>query len=75
MQSLLPVTYYEEPAVSMKTSFLLRECAVAESDEVREGVIIDYDESGMACAIEILDASEKVSNPDGIAYEMKAKRT
>jgi uncharacterized protein YuzE len=53
---------------------LLRECAVAESDEVREGIIIDYDESGMACAIEILDASEKVTDPDGIAYEMKAKR-
>jgi hypothetical protein len=37
-------------------------------------VINDYDESGIACAIEILDASEKVSNPDGIVYEMKAKR-
>ncbi len=53
---------------------LLRECEVAESDEVREGVIIDYDAGGLACAIEILDASEKVSSPDGIAYEMKAKR-
>lgn len=52
---------------------LFRECAVAESDEVREGVIIDYDESGLACAIEILDASEKVTHPHGIAYEMKAK--
>jgi uncharacterized protein YuzE len=55
-------------------TLLLRECAVAESDEVREGVIIDYDNSGLTCAIEILDASQKVSNPDGIAYEMKAKR-
>lgn len=55
-------------------TLLFRECAVAESDEVREGVIIDYDDSGLACAIEILDASKKVSHPDGIAYEMKAKR-
>jgi len=37
-------------------------------------VIIDYDENGMAYAIEILDASDKVSNPGGIAYEMKTKR-
>ncbi|NIW45586.1 MAG: DUF2283 domain-containing protein, partial [Gammaproteobacteria bacterium] len=30
-------------------TLLLRECAVTDSDEVREGVIIDYDGNGLAC--------------------------
>ncbi|MBI5189613.1 MAG: DUF2283 domain-containing protein [Nitrospirae bacterium] len=46
---------------------------VAESDEIREGVIVDYDSDGKVVSIEILDASEKVSDPMGIQYEVKAR--
>ena len=33
----------------------------AESDEVEEGVILDYDKKGKIIGIEILDASKKLS--------------
>ena len=35
-----------------------REGKIAESDEIREGVIVDYDAKGMPLAIEILNAKE-----------------
>ena len=56
-------------------TLLLRDCPAAESDEIREGVIIDYDEKGLTCGIEILDALKKVADPREIAYEMKAKES
>ena len=35
-----------------------REGKIAESDEIREGVIVDYDAKGVPLAIEILNAEE-----------------
>jgi len=46
---------------------------IAESDEVREGVIIDYSKDGKIVSIEILDASEQISEPQEILYEVKGK--
>jgi uncharacterized protein YuzE len=43
--------------------------AVAESDEDRLGVILDYDEHGDLLAIEILDASRRVTDGRKIEYE------
>lgn len=37
------------------------ESPCAESDEVEEGVIFDYDKKGKIVGIEILDASKKLS--------------
>jgi uncharacterized protein YuzE len=54
-------------------SLILKEDKVAESDEVREGIIIDYNKDGKIVSIEILDASEQVSEPRGILYELKGK--
>jgi len=54
-------------------SLILKEDKVAESDEVREGIIIDYNKDGKIVSIEILDASEQVSEPQGILYELKSK--
>ncbi len=45
---------------------------VAESDEIREGIIVDYSKDGKIVSIEILDASEKAADPKGIQYEMKS---
>ena len=43
---------------------------VAESDEEKPGIILDYDESGNIIGIEVLKASEKTSQPNGIVYEV-----
>jgi uncharacterized protein YuzE len=54
-------------------SLILREDKIAESDEIREGIIIDYNKDGKIVSIEILDATEQISEPQGILYELKGK--
>jgi uncharacterized protein YuzE len=54
-------------------SLIFREEKIAESDEVREGIIIDYSKDGKIVSMEILDASEQISEPQGILYELKGK--
>ena len=41
----------------------LRESAIETSDEVRPGVIADFDAAGDVVRLEILDASRVVQNP------------
>lgn len=43
---------------------------VFESDEDKPGIILDYDDGGNIIGIEILNASEKTSQPNGIVYEV-----
>jgi len=52
-------------------SLILGEGPVAESDEVREGLIIDYDRHGHIVSLEVLDASEHVAEPASIVFELK----
>lgn len=42
---------------------IFREVQVAESDEDKPGVILDYDSDGNIVAIEVLDASRRVEDP------------
>lgn len=51
---------------------ILREGPVAESDEGKPGVILDYDDQGNLMSVEILDASTRVSLPTRIEYELGA---
>lgn len=54
-------------------TIVFRDTPVQESDELRDGIIVDYDNEGHACAIEILDASEAVADPLNLSYELKAR--
>lgn len=54
-------------------SLIFREDKIAESDEIREGIIFDYNKDGKIVSMEILDASEQISEPQGILYELKGK--
>ncbi|MGD9929753.1 MAG: DUF2283 domain-containing protein [Mangrovibacterium sp.] len=48
----------------------LSEGKVAESDEDKPGIILDYDEAGNIVGIEVLNASQKINQPNGIVYEV-----
>jgi uncharacterized protein YuzE len=48
----------------------LRAGSVAESDEVRPGVVLDFDVEGQVLGIEILDVSKLTDNPREIAMEL-----
>ena len=51
-------------------SIILKDSEVAESDEEKEGVILDYDKKGDVVSLEILDAKKRVSQPNQIVYEL-----
>jgi uncharacterized protein YuzE len=46
------------------------ESAMAESDEDKPGVILDYDAAGNLVSLEILDASRRVVLPTHIEYQV-----
>lgn len=48
----------------------LREGVVDESEEVRPGVVFDYDAAGRVLGIEMLDVSRCTDNPHEIAMEL-----
>jgi len=52
-------------------SIVLGETPVAESDELREGLVVDYDSDGRIVSVEILDASAHVAEPASMAFEFK----
>jgi len=51
-------------------SIILSENPVAESDEEKPGIIIEYDASGNLVALEVLDASQRVTLPNRIDYQV-----
>ena len=54
-------------------SVILREnTAIAESDEDKPGVILDYDKEGNLVSLEILDASKRVTEAKKMEFEMAA---
>ena len=64
----MKVTYDRETDT---LSLILREgVRVAESDEDKPGVILDYDEEGSLVSLEILDASRRVTSAHRIDYQM-----
>lgn len=51
-------------------TIIFSEMPVAESDEDKPGVILDYDASGNLVSLEILDASSRVMLPTRIEYQV-----
>jgi len=49
---------------------ILSEGFVAESDEDKPGVILDYDASGNLVSLEVLDASRRIMSPSQIEYQV-----
>jgi uncharacterized protein YuzE len=49
---------------------IFTETPVAESDEDKPGVILDYDAAGNLVSLEILDASQRVTFPSRIEYQV-----
>ena len=49
-------------------TMILKSGPVAESDEEKPGVILDFDEDGDVVGIEILDASRRVEDPRSIEF-------
>ena len=43
---------------------------VVDSDEVRPGVVLDFDAHGRVLGIEMLDVSSRTDNPRELAFEM-----
>lgn len=42
----------------------LTDTPISESEEVAEGIILDYDANGRVVGVEILDASARTGNPE-----------
>ena len=61
----MKVTY--DPAVDV-LRILLSDTAIAESDEDKPGVILDYDKDGNVVGLEILEASKRIANPRSVEY-------
>lgn len=50
---------------------IFKDSSIKESDELKEGVIADYDEHGDIVSLEILDASLRVSEPLGVDLKVE----
>jgi uncharacterized protein YuzE len=53
-------------------SVLFSGSPVEESDEVKPGVILDYDAQGNVVGMEILDASQRMENPSTVELSIRA---
>ena len=56
-----------DPTVDVLT-VVFSDSPVAESDEDKPGVILDYDAAGNVVGLEILNASARMENPRVIQY-------
>ena len=61
----MKVTYDAEVNV---VRIVFSDASIEESDEEKPGVILDYDAEGNIIGIEILDASQRITNPRSLEY-------
>jgi uncharacterized protein YuzE len=51
-------------------TIIFTETPIAESDEDKPGIVLDYDADGNLVSLEILDASRRVNVPGKIEYQV-----
>ena len=59
-----------DPRTDTLTVILKENTPVAESDEEKPGVILDYDEVGNLISLEILDASRRVTETRRMEFQL-----
>lgn len=59
-----------DPRTDTLTVILKDNTPVAESDEEKPGVILDYDEGGNLVSLEILDASKRVTETRRMEFQL-----
>ena len=59
-----------DPRTDVLRIVLRDDRTITESDEDKPGVILDYDDKGNVVSLEVLDASERVSDARRIEYQM-----
>lgn len=59
-----------DPGTDTLTMILKEDVQVAESDEDKPGVILDYDGQGNLLSMEILDASQRVTDARKIEFQL-----
>jgi uncharacterized protein YuzE len=60
---------YDRATDSLTMVFI--DAPVEESDEIRPGVILDFDAEGRIVGMEILDASQRTDNPAAVEFSVK----
>jgi uncharacterized protein YuzE len=68
----MKVTYDRETDT---LTVVFSDACVAESDEDKAGIILDYDPAGNLVSLEILDASHRVMLPTRIEYQVTPAQT
>jgi uncharacterized protein YuzE len=63
----MKVTYDAE--TDSLTVILVEQVAIAESDQDKPGIILDYGKDGNLVSIEVLDASQRVSDAKKIEFQ------
>jgi uncharacterized protein YuzE len=63
----MKVSYSKEVDVLIIT---MSDGKIAESDEIKPGIILDFDENGNLLRLEILNASKKEITPNQVLYEI-----
>ena len=61
----MKVTYDRETDT---LTVIFSDAPIAESDEDKPGVILDFDKQGNIVGLEILDASKRIENPRSVEY-------
>jgi uncharacterized protein YuzE len=64
----MKVTY--DPRTDTLNVTLREDAQVAESDEDKPGVILDYDSDGNLVSLEILDASKRVTDARKVEFQL-----